>query len=95
MKITDKGLERILSLGLMKPTSSAGVYFLYSWKSVNYYCGLAEHEQNLKEPGIYIRLTEQQFEGLPIPDLKASNDPKIKQLCEYFQTVAFLKYNLV
>jgi hypothetical protein len=93
MKITDKGLERILSLGLMKSTESSGVYFLYSWKSVDYYCGLPSAKNHFSFSGVFVSLTEDQFDSLPIKENKSSNDPKLKQLCEYFQTVAFLKFD--
>ena len=36
MKISDKGLQEILSLGLKKQTSITGIYFLYEWNEVKY-----------------------------------------------------------
>lgn len=93
MKITDKGLERILSLGLLKATESAGVFYLYTWESVDYYCGLKVSKECLKVSGVYISLTEAQFNRLPVSHNKASNNPKIKKIAEYFETVVYLKFD--
>jgi len=93
MKISDKGLNQILSLGLLKPTESPGVYYLYSWKSVNYYCGLGASKNNLNKPGLFISLTEGQFKLLPLSSLKKSNNPQLIKISEYFGTAVFFKFD--
>jgi len=66
MKISDKGLQEILSLGLKKETSVAGVYFVYEWDDVKY---LAVPNENSPTPQEYasavrILLTPEQYKVL-------------------------------
>jgi len=93
MKITDKGLEQILSLGLMRPTKTPGIYYLYSWKSVDYYCGLALSKTNLKKDGLFISLTESQLKSLPLQVTKASDNPALLEISKYFQTCVHLEFD--
>jgi hypothetical protein len=75
MKITDTGLKHILSLGLSKPTETAGVYYLYHWKDIDYYCGPESLKGAFdKSQGVYITLTTDQL------SLLNNKPPKEKSL---------------
>ena len=86
MKITDEGLERVLSLGMLKATKLPGVYSLYEWKGSVYYCGLDLSKEYFKDNGLFITLTEEQFKRLPIATNKPSTNSKLIKITELFET---------
>jgi hypothetical protein len=104
MKISDKGLHEILSLGLKKETSVVGVYFLYEWDDVKY---LAVPNIDVALPAEYpgavkILLTPEQYALLEGPNVASDpSKPKTSILdsedfnstTEYFENLILLNFD--
>jgi len=86
-----------LSLGLTKPSSIPGVYFLYSWKKTDYYCGLEElkphFQKALGTQGLFIKLSEFQYERIVNIHRKKDSVSKLSKITEFFQTAVHMDYD--
>jgi len=101
MKISDEGLEQILSLGLKKETTIAGVYFLYEWDNVKY-LGVPNLEITLPQEylgSVKILLSPKQFEYIEKLDNNKKNNPSVlssdnfKTTTDYFENLMLLTFN--
>lgn len=64
MKITDQGLEHILSLGLIQETNVKGLYKIYSWQGIDYYAGPCQLEREVPREAVFIALEKRQSKKL-------------------------------
>lgn len=100
MKISDKGLQEILSLGLKKETSIPGVYFLYEWEKVQY---IAVPNIDIKQPveypeAIKIVLSPSQYNymenlGQEVERKSALDKEVFKTTTDYFESMILLAYS--
>lgn len=97
MRITDKGLEYILSLGCKKETSTSGVYFLYEWENVSY---LACPNEKVAPPSDYecpvmIVLSKEQYyllEGEK-EESSISTVNTFNQVSDYYEKFVIIKFD--
>ena len=97
MKITDKGLEYILSLGSKKQTSTPGVYFLYEWEGVSY---LATPNDKIAPPSDYehpvmIVLSKEQYYLLDGEKEESSINTvnAFHQVADYYEKFVIVSYD--
>lgn len=97
MRITDKGLEYILSLGSKKETSTPGVYFLYEWDGVSY---LACPNDKIAPPSDYenpvmILLSKEQYFLLEGEKEESSINSmnRFNQVADYYEQFLILSYD--
>jgi len=93
MKITDQGFEQMLSLGLLSESTSDGVYLLYVWDDVKYFCGPNGAFESSDLEGVYIELSAKQLQFLPKKaplDDSGDSNPILKVL-EFFETAVVFK----
>lgn len=93
MKITDQGFKQMLSLGQISESTTQGVYFLYIWDDLKYYCGPAGAFEKSDLEGIYIKLSSEQLQLLPkkTQSKESSVHTPLTKVLEFFETAVMLK----
>ncbi|MGH1468728.1 MAG: hypothetical protein ACRBBP_07600 [Bdellovibrionales bacterium] len=96
MKITDAGFKHILSLGAFKESSQVGVYILYSWEGITYYCGLKASESTFKQEGPFIELSLDQLNSIPSKKTTSEDsigDSQLEVILKYYESALFLEFS--
>ncbi len=93
MKITDAGFKHILSIGTLKASSQSGIYYLYSWEGVSYYCGPKNLEVSFNQNGVYIQLNAKQQLLLPNSKKPLQIENAIKKIIQFYESALFMEYS--
>lgn len=92
MRITDTGFKHIISLGRLKESSQTGIYLLYSWEGVDYYCGSKASEKVFNQSGVFIELSLDQLELLPKKKEIKTGGCQLEEILKYYESSMFLEY---
>ncbi len=93
MKITDIGFKHMLSIGALKPSSQSGIYHLYSWEGINYYCGSKDLKPFFNQNGIYIQLNTEQEHLLLNSKEPLQIENSIKKILQFYESALFMEYS--
>lgn len=87
----------MLSLGLVKESSQEGIYTLYKWESVQYFCGPPSAKLILGQEGVYVDLSPDQLKMIPTLATNApvtTNNPStLSKILDFYESALYLTYS--
>ncbi len=97
MNISDDGLKHMLSLGFLKESPQEGIFTLYRWNSVEYFCGSSADKAKFNQNGVYIELSPEQLLSLlqkkqPSSQKKLER-PELSKILELYETALYLSFS--